>query len=187
MNFSDIIERMVLDLMVKGVIDHKSLHPLFQKLRSNLSSTPDFNSLLDRLEKMLTTRTEGLEMCAKFQESLRLLEELGNRVKEHRGSGLGARHDIPDRLSYNPKTDAAVVESFQLEITDLFEELEHDLLLLERSLTSEEMINAVMRHLHSIKGLAGFFRISGNSEVSPYSRKCFRGRLRAKKGYKSDM
>ena len=166
MNIHDEIERMTLDLMVKGTIDANELRPSFKKLKDKLSETADFSEIFDSLEVILATPANSKEMSNKFQEALRLLEELGSRFKEHRSSTSGTAVDIPDRLSYNPKTEPTVVESFQLEIAELFEKLEHDLLLLERSPTSKDMISLVMGHLHSIKGIAGFLELSAIQKLA---------------------
>ena len=156
MDISETLERMVLDLMVKGVIDQKELRPSFAKLSDNLSDIADIKGLLDDLDKALNTPPNSPDMSSRFQKTLQILEEIGNRAKQHRQSTKGLTHDIPDRLSYNTETETEIIESFQLEVSELFEKLEHDLLLLERSPESVDMISTIMGHLHSIKGIAGF-------------------------------
>lgn len=165
MNVLDTIERMVLDLMVKGVIDSKELRPTFEGIRGKLSEIANFDELLDSVGNLLATPADSLEMSSKYQEALRLLDELGSNVRDHLKTTLSI-DDIPDHLTYNAKTDPAVVESFQLEIAEIFEKLEHDLLLLERSPKSEDIISVVMGHLHSIKGIAGFLDLASIQKLA---------------------
>ena len=156
MNVEDTIERMTLDLMVKGTIDQKELRPSLNELTRALSGVEDIAQLLSQLDKTIKVPRDSAEIDRKFQEALQILEEISSRVKKHQQSAKKNDLEIPSHLLYNGEVDAAVIESFQLEVADISEKLEHDLLLLERSPDSEEMITAAMGHLHSIKGIAGF-------------------------------
>ena len=156
MNVADTIERMTLDLMVKGAIDKKELRPPYNELTRALSGVEDVKDLLGQLGQAINSPSDSPEINVKFQEMLQLLEEIGNRTKSLQSSAGKEKQNIPNRLSYNTKAETNVIESFQMEIAELFEKMEHNLLLLERSPDSQETITMVMGHLHSIKGIAGF-------------------------------
>jgi two-component system, chemotaxis family, sensor kinase CheA len=51
---------------------------------------------------------------------------------------------------------AAALHDFIVESMEILEQLERDLVALERDPSSDELLNAIFRHVHSIKGSAGF-------------------------------
>ena len=53
--------------------------------------------------------------------------------------------------------DPALVQAFLVESTEFLQSMDQDLVLLERTPESEELLNRIFRALHTIKGTAGFF------------------------------
>jgi two-component system chemotaxis sensor kinase CheA len=53
--------------------------------------------------------------------------------------------------------DPELVQAFLAESTEFLQSMEQDLVLLERTPESEELLNRIFRALHTIKGTAGFF------------------------------
>ncbi|NNU16313.1 chemotaxis protein CheA [Parvularcula sp. ZS-1/3] len=61
---------------------------------------------------------------------------------------------------------AELRETFFLECDELLEKLESDLLALEQGATDEELVNSAFRAVHSIKGGAGAFGMSGITDCA---------------------
>ena len=53
--------------------------------------------------------------------------------------------------------DPALVQAFLVESTEFLQSMDQDLVLLERTPESEELLKRIFRALHTIKGTAGFF------------------------------
>ncbi len=59
-----------------------------------------------------------------------------------------------------------IVESFIVETREIFEELDHDLLQLERTPDDRELIDRIFRGVHTVKGTSGFLSLEQMSELA---------------------
>lgn len=59
-----------------------------------------------------------------------------------------------------------IVESFIVEAEEIFDELDHDLLQLERTPDDQELIDQIFRSVHTVKGTAGFLSLDQMSTLA---------------------
>ncbi|NBB75379.1 MAG: chemotaxis protein CheA [Bacteroidetes bacterium] len=59
-----------------------------------------------------------------------------------------------------------IVESFIVESREIFEELDHDLLQLERTPEDRELIDRIFRAVHTVKGTSGFLSLTQMSTLA---------------------
>ncbi len=59
-----------------------------------------------------------------------------------------------------------IVESFIVESREIFEELDHDLLQLERTPDDRELIDRIFRAVHTVKGTSGFLSLDQMSNLA---------------------
>jgi len=59
-----------------------------------------------------------------------------------------------------------IVESFIVESREIFEELDHDLLQLERTPDDRELIDRIFRAVHTVKGTSGFLSLTQMSTLA---------------------
>ncbi|WP_243663251.1 Hpt domain-containing protein [Rhodothermus marinus] len=57
-----------------------------------------------------------------------------------------------------------IVESFIVETREIFEDLEHDLLQLEKTPDDRQLVDKIFRAVHTVKGTSGF--LSSNNSAS---------------------
>lgn len=158
MNVLAIVEKLSLDLLVKGKIDLKALSPLIRKLREcSLDETAV--RLLDEFEKTLATQSPE-----SHQAALTTIEKLSSHLSTpevaNADSETGDADNPDDKLlRYDTSHSQEILDSFFSEVSGHLQTVEQNLLHLEKYRADKDALNAVFGAMHSLKGITGFLDV----------------------------
>ncbi len=133
---------------------NKELRPTSVVINTLLKAADRLKDLIDQIE----TSNE-----ADVNEHLAALEKILAGQTDDAVTAIAPAPVIQTELQYRPEpqtlSDEAMRE-FLVECFDNLEQVERDLLTLEREPNSESVLNSVFRNMHTIKGSAGFLAYS---------------------------
>ena len=153
-----------------GGLAHRA-EAVLNRLRNNelRPTSLVINTLLraaDRLKELLETIevSNGADISGHL---ISLEQLLSGEATQTGGIAQAVTPNSPSQasISSNALSDE-VLREFLFECYDNLEQVEHDLLLLERDPKSEEVLNSVFRNIHTIKGSAGFLAFSNLERVA---------------------
>ena len=153
-----------------GSLAHRAEEVLNRLRNKELRPTSVVISTLLRAADRLKELLETIELSngADISGHLISLEQvLSGEAPQTGGIAQSVTQNSPSQasISSNALSDGALRE-FLVECYDNLEQVEHDLLLLERDPKSEEVLNSVFRNIHTIKGSAGFLAYSNLERVA---------------------
>ncbi len=153
-----------------GNLAHRAEEVLNRLRNKELRPTSVVISTLLRAADRLKELLETIEVSngADISGHLISLEQLLSGEAPQAGDiAQSVTQNSPSQASIasNALSDEALRE-FLVECYDNLEQVEHDLLLLERDPKSEEVLNSVFRNIHTIKGSAGFLAYSNLERVA---------------------
>ncbi len=133
----------------------QELRPTSLVINTLLKATDKLKCLLDAIE---TSNEQDVS------ELMHALEGIlsGSPVTEDGadGTNVSADHAVapqaPSEVSQNNGISGEALREFLIESYDNLEQLERDLMSLERSKVNEAIVNGAFRSIHTIKGTAGF-------------------------------
>lgn len=158
MNVLAIVEKLSLELLIKGKIELKALSPLVRKLReSALDETA--TRLVDAFEKTLATQSPE-----SHQAALTAIEKLSSHLsapESGKADSEPGEADIPDDnlLRYDTTHSQEILDSFFSEVSGHLQTVEQNLLHLEKHRADKDALNAVFGAMHSLKGITGFLDV----------------------------
>ncbi|MDZ4850468.1 MAG: chemotaxis protein CheW [Pirellulaceae bacterium] len=129
---------------------NKELRPTSLVINTLLKAADRLKDLIDQIET--SNDADVNEHLAALE---RILSGQSDDVVEALAPVFAASVDIPHIVEPQTLSDEALRE-FLVECFDNLEQVERDLILLERDPKSESVLNSVFRNMHTIKGSAGF-------------------------------
>ncbi len=139
---------------------NKELRPTSVVINTLLKAADRLKDLIDQIE----TSNE-----ADVNEHLAALEKILAGQTDDAVAAIAPTPSIQTDLQYKPEPQALSDEAmreFLVECFDNLEQVERDLLTLEREPNSEAVLNSVFRNMHTIKGSAGFLAFSTLERVA---------------------
>jgi len=131
---------------VLNKLRNKELRPTSVVINTLLRASDRLKGLLDCIE---TSNEEDVS------ENIEALERILNGGLESEPTPATIVSNVPSATP-GPELSGEALREFLVESYDNLEQLERDLVKLERASTSEEILNGVFRNIHTIKGTSGF-------------------------------
>ncbi len=131
---------------VLNKLRNKELKPTSEVVNTLLKATDRLKSLLDEIDS--SNDEDVSDHCQALE-----------RILNGEPAGTIQKEELPASESVDQSTGGLTPDAkreFLVECYDNLEQLERDLMVLEKSDSSENIMNSVFRNIHTIKGTSGF-------------------------------
>ncbi len=154
------------------LIDYTQNEPFMveacRELEGKLSALLDSGEGMDPncLNYIQAFITWGMEMietiqaggaCTPFEYAIE--SDMAEATTQAAGPVLEVEEGLDILLELNPDQDRELLEEFHTEANDHLEQIEANLLVLEKNPADAETLNGLFRSFHTIKGVSGFLRL----------------------------